>query len=231
MQDIRSITIDLDDTLWAIHPVIARAESRMKEWLADNYPLTIPLLAGDAMQSLRDKVELEHAGRAHDLGHLRREVLRRLGEAAGYGISLAEGAFAVFDDARNDVELYPDVLPALGSLRENYVVIAVTNGNANLEKIGIRNLFDGVVTALGTGSAKPDPAIFDAAVRAGGCAASETLHVGDNPQQDIDGARQAGLMTAWVNRHGQQWPESLPVPDAEVEQIGELVRILGERRR
>ena len=231
MRDIRSITIDLDDTLWAIRPVIARAECLLKEWLAGNYPRTVPLLTAESMRLIREKVEIEHASRAHDLGHLRREVLRRISRAVGYGVSLADEAFTVFDDARNDVELYPDVLPALESLRENYVIIALTNGNASLEKIGIRNLFDDVVTAANTGSAKPDREIFDSAVRAGGHAAHETLHVGDNPQQDIDGARQAGLKTAWVNRQGHEWPESLPAPDTEVDQIGQLVRILGETRR
>jgi len=231
VHDIRAITIDLDDTLWAIHPVIARAEQRLHDWLAEHYPLTIERFTPDAVQTLRSEVAEEFADRAHDLGFLRRAVLRRMGEAVGYGASLVDDAFAIFYEARNDVEIFPGVLPALESLRQNYVLIALTNGNADLDKIGIRDLFDDVISALTAGSAKPSRGIFDAAVRAGGADAQRTLHVGDNPQQDIDGARRAGLKTVWVNRNGYEWPEDLPVPDAEVDHIRQLVQILNELRR
>lgn len=230
MHDIRTITIDLDDTLWAIHPVIERAEQRLYDWLAEYYPLTIERFTPEAVQILRGQVVKQHADRAHDLGFLRRTVLKRMGEAVGYGDSLVDDAFAVFDDARNDVEIFPEVLPALESLRKNYVLIAVTNGNANLEKIGISDLFSDVISAVAVGSAKPARGIFDVAVRAGGADAQRTLHVGDNPEQDIDGARQAGLRTAWVNRHGHDWPQDLPEPDAQVDHIGQLLQVLGKQR-
>jgi 2-haloalkanoic acid dehalogenase type II len=231
VRDIRSITIDLDDTLWAIHPVIARAESRLRDWLTEHYPRVVEQFSGDSMRRLRQKVEQDNAARAHDLGYLRREVLRHMGAAAGYGRSLADDAFAVFDDARNDVEIFPDVLPALESLREHYVIVALTNGNANLEKIGISDLFDDVITAVSVGTAKPDRRIFDAAVHAGGYSARETLHVGDDPQLDIDAARQAGLRTAWMNRFDQEWPAELDSPDTEVDQVDSLVRVLQKHRQ
>jgi len=231
VHDISAITFDLDDTLWAIQPVIARAERRMYSWLAEHYPRTTSCVTPDEMLQLRREVVAEHTDRALDLGHLRRAVLQRIGDAAGYGSSLVDGAFAVFDDARNDVDIFPDVLPALKSLRQHYAIIAVTNGNANLDKIGIRGFFDDVVSALGTGSAKPARGIFDEAVRAGGADARQTLHVGDHPEQDVNGAHQAGLKTVWVNRHGQEWPRELPAADAEVEHIGQLVRILDEHRQ
>ena len=231
MRDVRSITIDLDDTLWAIYPVITRAESRLRDWLAENYPRVVEQFSGESMRRLRERVELDNVARAHDLGYLRREVLRHMAAAAGYGKSLAEEAFAVFDDARNDVDIFPDVLPALKSLREHYVIVALTNGNANLEKIGISELFDDVVTAASVGAAKPDRRIFDAAVRAGGYSPRETLHVGDDPQLDIDAARQAGLRTAWMNRFDREWPVELESPDAEVNQVDSLVRVLQKHRQ
>ena len=46
---------------------------------------------------------------------------------------IVDAAFDVFDDARNDLELFPEVRPALESLRKRFVLVAVTNGNANLE--------------------------------------------------------------------------------------------------
>jgi putative hydrolase of the HAD superfamily len=231
VRDIRSITIDLDDTLWAIHPVIARAESCLRDWLAEHYPRVVEQFSSDSMRRLRERVELDNVARAHDLGYLRHEVLRHMSASAGYGKSLVDEAFAVFDDARNDVQIFPDVLPALESLREHYVIVALTNGNANLEKIGISELFDDVVTAVSVGAAKPDRRIFDAAVHAGGYLPRETLHVGDDPQLDIDAARQAGLRTAWMNRFDHEWPAELDSPDTEINQVGSLVRVLQKHRQ
>ncbi len=152
--------------------------------------------------------------------------MTRLGEAAGYGDSYVDEAFEVFNTFRNDVTLFPEARPALVSLRERFVLIAVTNGNADLERIGIRDLFDGVVSAAMAGVAKPESAIFKMAVAAGGASAAQTLHVGDHPLHDVHGARDAGLKAIWVNRNGDEWPDEYPVPDGEVRHVGELHALL-----
>jgi putative hydrolase of the HAD superfamily len=56
--------------------------------------------------------------------------------------------------------------------------------------------------------------------------ASETLHVGDHPELDIVGAKEAGLCTAWINRSGMAWPQHLLQPDVIVATVGELHGIL-----
>jgi putative hydrolase of the HAD superfamily len=226
VRGIRTITIDLDDTLWPIGPVIKRAESRLFEWLGEHYPRITTMYSPEAIRDLRGEVITEHADRIHDLGFLRRTVLGRISEAAGYGTDMVDDAFAIFNEERNNVEVYPDVRPALEALGRSYTLIAVTNGNANLSAIGLHDLFDDVVSAATAGAAKPARQIFDAAVRAGGAAAHETLHVGDHPEHDVRGARQAGLRTVWVNRDGQEWPGDLPEPDEIVADIGHLARLL-----
>jgi putative hydrolase of the HAD superfamily len=125
--------------------------------------------------------------------------------------------------------LFPEVRPALVSLRERFVLVAVTNGNADLDKIGIRDLFDGVVSAAMAGAAKPAQPIFDMAVEAGGANAAQTLHVGDHPLYDVHGARNAGLKAVWVNRSGDKWPDEYHAPDGEVRHLGELDGLLGQR--
>jgi putative hydrolase of the HAD superfamily len=84
-------------------------------------------------------------------------VLAKIAVDSGYTEELVEPAFAVFDRARNDVELYPDVMPGLELLAGDFVLVAVTNGNANLETIGIRHLFHDVVAAAEAGCSKPAP--------------------------------------------------------------------------
>ena len=226
MNDIRAITLDLDDTLWETGPVIIRAERELRAWFDRNYPRITAQFSLEAAYALRKAVMDEYADRAHDLTFLRCEVIRRMAVAADYDDLDVDEAFAVFDRYRNDLELFPDVRPALRSIKQRFTVIAVTNGNANLEKIGIAELFDGYVSARSAGAAKPARPIFDAAVTAGGAEPSRTLHVGDHPEYDVDGARDAGLRTAWVNRSGAVWPEALPRPDSTVTDLFELERLL-----
>lgn len=226
VKGIRTITVDLDDTLWEIHPVIRRAEQRLRDWLGQNYPRITEMFAAPDVAEVRARILGTHAGMAHDLAFIRRTVLTEMASAAGYTDFLLEEAFAVFDDARNDVDLFPETRPALLALRERYTVIAVTNGNAKLEKIGIDDLFDDHINAATAGAAKPERPIFDAAVQAGGARADETLHVGDHPLYDVHGAREAGLRTVWVNRNGDRWPDEYAAPDIEVRHVGELHELL-----
>jgi len=225
VRTITTITLDLDDTLWAIGPVIARAERRLRDWLTLNYPRVPQAFSHDDVLRLRNQVIAEHADRSHDLTFLRREVITRMGQTAGYTIDV-DAAFDVFDSERNDLDLYPDVRPALSSLTQRFTLIAVTNGNADLDKIGIGDLFDGFVSARTAGAAKPAPPIFEAAVEAGGAAAAQTLHVGDHPRLDINGAREAGLWAVWINRDNNAWPDDIDEPDGEVSDLHGLDRLL-----
>jgi putative hydrolase of the HAD superfamily len=227
VNNIRTITLDLDDTLWAIHPVIKRAEARLYAWMSDNYPRITELFDPDDLLEVRAQVMAEHEDRLHDLTFLRRTILARLGAAAGYGEHYVDEAFAVFIEARNEVTLFPEARPALEALSEHFSLIAVTNGNADLEKIGIRELFDDVISAATVGAAKPERLIFDMAVKAGGASADRTLHVGDHPLYDVHGARDAGLRAVWVNRNGDDWPGEYHSPDGEVQHVGELRDLLG----
>lgn len=226
MQHIRAITLDLDDTLWEIAPVIRRAEAALWRWLEENFPNVPGRFTTEAALELRARVLAEHADRRHDLRFLRRAVLGRMAEEAGYGSELVDPAFSVFDRERNRVELYPDVVPALMSLAERFTVIALTNGNANLETIGIRHLFADVVTAADAGTAKPEREIFECAVGRAGVSAAETVHVGDHPEIDVAGAAGAGLRTVWMNRSGVDWPDHLRGPDAVVSSAAELCTLL-----
>jgi len=231
VNDIRAITLDLDDTLWAIHPVIHRAERGLYAWLGQHYPRITAMFSREAILQQRAAVADEFPEHSHDYTFMRRTVLARLGIAADYGDQLVDDAMVVFDAIRNDVEIFPEVRPALEALRENFTLIAVTNGNANLKMVGIHDLFHDVVTARTAGAAKPAQKIFDAAVRAGGAEPQQTLHVGDHPEFDVDGAIAAGLHAVWVNRSGKPWPKELRKPYAIVSHVGQLQALLRAARR
>lgn len=226
MQRIRAITLDLDDTLWEIGPVIQRAEARLWQWLAENYPRISKSFSATDVVNIRVSVIEEFADYQHDFRFLRKKVLERLATESGYATDLVEPAFEVFDHARNEVELFPDVLSNLEALAENFTILALTNGNASLQKIGIDHLFHDAVTATEVGVAKPAREIFEVAIERSGYSAIEILHVGDHPETDIDGARDAGMQTAWMNRTSADWPQHLRQPDVVVTTVADLRKLL-----
>ena len=230
MHRIRAITLDLDDTLWEIDPVIRRAEAKLWQWLCDNYPRVPETFAADDLLALRATIVERYWEKSHDFYYLRKKVLEIVARESGYSPELAEPAFEVFDRARNEVAFYPDVLPGLEWLARDFSLVAVTNGNANLDVIGIRHLFNGVVTAAGAGAAKPARPIFEQAIAACNAKPEEILHVGDHPETDIVGAQQVGMRTAWMNRKGEEWPSELHAPDAVVATIAGLHELLEPAR-
>jgi putative hydrolase of the HAD superfamily len=134
----------------------------------------------------------------------------------------------IYACARNSVELYPDALPALEQLRTMRPVASLTNGNADLERIGLHMHFAHQISARDIGVAKPDARIFLAAAERLGVAPEQILHIGDDPELDVVGARDAGLRTAWINRAGHPWPGALgPKPDLDLRDLAALVEWLG----
>ena len=115
--------------------------------------------------------------------------------------------------------------------------LAASKGNDGLDQSSfeefyrsIDDLFDDIVTARTAGAAKPARKIFDVAVEVGGASAEQTLHVGDHPEYDVDGAMTAGLHAVWVNRSGEQWPRELPKPHGIVTHVGQLPALLARAR-
>ena len=97
------------------------------------------------------------------------------------------------------------MLPALTQLAARFPLVSLTNGNADIQRIGIAHLFRFSISSRDCGVAKPAPEIFHAACERLGLAPSAVLHVGDDPDLDVAGARMAGLRTAWINRTGAAW--------------------------
>ena len=71
-----------------------------------------------------------------------------------------------------------------------------------------------------------DRRIFQRACEALPVPASEAVMVGDTPQTDVQGARQAGLRAVWLNRDHRNWPGNLARPDAVIGDLGQLLRCL-----
>lgn len=220
---IRAITLDLDDTLWPIWPTIERAENLLQQWLAIHAPRAAALNAsGHVMREIRAEMNTRRPDLAHDVGALRLEAIRALMDRAQEPAGLAEPAFEVFLAGRHEVQFFPDVLPALGFLAARYPLFSLTNGNADLARVGLAPYFVGGVSARDLGIGKPDPRIFLAAAQALGVQPQEVLHVGDDTVLDILGAQGVGMQTAWANRKEALWPHEGQAPHLEFANFSEL---------
>ncbi|HEX6930382.1 MAG TPA: HAD-IA family hydrolase [Gammaproteobacteria bacterium] len=197
---LRLITLDLDDTLWAIAPLIERAEHALHEWLAANCPATAARFLPGDLRALRRDVEKLHPELAGDITALRRQSIRLAIHCSGDDETLADAAFDVFWNARNTVDCFEDVLPALARLKSKFLVAAVSNGNACVRTAGLGEYFDFTLSARDAGCAKPAPEIFRQACRMAGVKPAEALHAGDDVECDVRGALAAGMQAAWINR-------------------------------
>jgi len=197
---IRAIALDLDDTLWPMRPALVEAERALSAWLAQRAPATAALLTPQARAELRARVLAEHPQRAHDVSFLRRESLRLAMRAGGDAADLADEAFEVFLAARQRVSVYEDVVPVLRRWSARYRLVAISNGNADIARVGLGEFFVAQVSAHAVGFGKPDARIFLEACRRLGVEPGVVLHAGDDVELDVRAARRAGLQAAWIRR-------------------------------
>jgi len=228
--EVRALCFDLDDTFWAVRPVLVRAEQRMSDFLQGRHPELARGYSSDALFEWRRALAAEVPARAHDMTWLRTEALRRWIVAQGHDPKIADHAFEVFIAARNEVELYPDVLPALRALGARYRLATLSNGNADVHRIGLGAHFSLCTNAERIGAPKPQAAAFHHVAHELGVEAHELLYVGDDPLLDVEGARAAGCRAAWLNRAARAWPAELEChADFVVSDLVELVAQLSDR--
>ena len=221
---IQALTLDLDDTLWPVWPAIERAEHALHAWLMQHASATARRFDVAALRGLREAVAAENPHWVHDFTRMRRESLARTLTLAGDDAALADRAFEVFFAARNRVELYADARPALEALARRWPIVALTNGNADLQSIGLADHFIATVSAREFGTAKPDARIFHEACRLANAAPHAVLHIGDDWLLDVAGAHAAGMRSAWVRREGDVlMPPGTARADCIVRDLNELV--------
>jgi putative hydrolase of the HAD superfamily len=225
-----------------VAPVIEAAERALFAWLETRHPQAVHGHSIESMRALRARIAEQFPERRHDLTFLRRRALAAQFSAAGFGAAgagtagagtadadaggfepLVDEAFEVFLAERNRVELYADVMPSLARLRARYRLFALSNGNADLKRCGIGDFFDGHVTAIAAGAAKPDAQIFAQLERMAGVSAAEVLHVGDDPLADVVGATRAGMQAVWLNRDARPWPAQFSPPARTISTLAEIM--------
>lgn len=228
---IKLITFDLDNTLWEIDPVIIEAEKAMRNWVREHVPEAVALLEMDQLKGTYKRI-LEHSPEIrHHPTNMRKKILYDVFSRAqlehNHALEMTEKAFAVFYKGRNQITLFHQAEKILQSLSKQYPLIALTNGNANLEMIGIERYFQAHFSSETEGHSKPHRAMFHRALNTMGVKPEQTIHIGDHPQEDIEAARTLGFHTIWFNQD-QRLPPNSCQPSVEIHSLDNLLDAVDE---
>ena len=223
---IKLVTFDLDNTLWDVVEVIGAAERKMRTWLEHRAPQAMAHYTPDNMAELRAGVLARRPEAKHDLSSLRTLCLIELFSQQGYSRAqahrLGTAAFDIFYEARHDVRYFDHALETLETLKTRYTLAALTNGNADFAKLGLDRFFAFGLSSADVGASKPHPAMFNEALARTNVAPTAAVHIGDSLNDDVGGAKQAGMMAIWVNFTDEPHPGDAPKPDATVRSLAEL---------
>lgn len=229
LHQITVIAFDLDDTLWPCAPTIEHAEETLYVWISEQYPRITERYSRAEIFDRRKRFTSDNPQFAIDMTLMRHEFLRFLALESNYNADrLVEDGFEVFFHARQQVTFYDDVLPSLERLKKLYRLGSISNGNASVEHVGLGHLFEHAVSASDLNVAKPDQRIFHHFAERFDAAPEQVLYVGDHPHYDVVGPEAAGMPSIWINRENQNWPEELPKPRHQINDLQELEVLLSE---
>ena len=184
----------------------------------------------DALFRVRGAIVATTPDLQHDVSELRVQVLKtalvRTGYRAAEAERLARAGFEVFLASRHSIEYYEHAVEVLRTLRRRYVIGALTNGNADVHRLDIGPFFHFAIQAGEVGRAKPEPAMFEEAMRRTHLRPHEIVHVGDHLENDVAAAKRLGWYTVWVNREGAPRPNGTSAADGEVACLSELPAVI-----
>lgn len=226
---ISAISFDGDMTLWDFQKVMRHA---LKKALAELRRLVPTQEAADLsvaeMIAIRNRVEVEEVGRTWNMEELRLLAFERTLESLGHpDRDVAVRLNKLYLKHRfEDIELYPDVIPALDRLAPHFKLGLLSNGNSYPERCGLEGRFAFVVFSQDVRIRKPDRRIFEIAAQRAGCPLDKLLHVGDSLENDVAGANEAGAHSVWLNRESRPNDTSIK-PVAEITSLADLPGFLG----
>ena len=223
---IKVISFDLDDTLWPCSPTIINAERQLHLWLSENVPVITEQYDLYQLRDKRREFLKAHPELAHDMSALRIRSLEKLAAEFDLSDDWIQPAFDVFYQARQQVTLFDDVKPVLDALNLEFTMVSLTNGNANPVMTGISHWFDFSLNAAAVGKLKSEPDIYQQVHERAGIQPAQMVHIGDDPHNDIAGAKLAGSLAIWMNRENRIWEQKGFNPDAEINTLHELPTLL-----
>ncbi|BDM62949.1 haloacid dehalogenase [Shewanella sp. NFH-SH190041] len=196
------LSFDLDDTLYDNRPIIRRARAELASHLASRFEASLSWQDDDWLACRRLVVRAQPE-LAHDTTACREAVLVRALSSWGYqGAQLRQGvsdAMACFLHYRSDFTVADAVVALLAHLGEKYRLIAITNGNVDVDAIGLGPYFQMVLHPGHGVRMKPATDMFLLSAQRLRLPCADIAHIGDSWRSDVQGSRQAGCKSIWLN--------------------------------
>ncbi|MGO4891911.1 HAD-IA family hydrolase [Flavobacterium sp. W21_SRS_FM6] len=231
LKPFQAITFDLDDTLYDNNVHMPVAEAAFLADLKQAYPATMAIEKSHWL-AFRQAALGSNPNLKNDMGELRKQVLDLVFQSVGFSNSelhsAVEYSFHRFYFHRSNFTVEENIHSLLKALAIRYPLVAITNGNVNLQQIGLEPYFCHVFKANLEQPMKPHRAMFDACKEALNLAPEQILHVGDNLHNDVYGAIKAGFQSAWYahDRAMCLKKESLfLLPDLQLNSLHELLTL------
>lgn len=232
LRPIKAITFDLDDTLYDNYPVIRKTTAESHAALQAYHP-ALNDFSEEAYQALRNELLLHEPDIGHDVTEWRRRsvelAMLNAGLSSAEARTGADKVMAVFAHWRSRVEMPEETHLTLAALAEHVPLVAITNGNAEPEKLGIDRYFQFSLRAGPHGRAKPWQDMYHLAAQRLAIAPENILHVGDDLITDVAGSLRCGMQACWINlRQGNlmQMKEARLLPHMEISQLASLTSLL-----
>jgi putative hydrolase of the HAD superfamily len=206
---MKAILLDALGTLVQLEP----PAPRLRTELADRFGVEVS--EAQAAQAIAAEIAYyrAHLDEGRDTARLRAlrrscaEVLSAALPPSDRLRSLDAGAMTEALLASLEFSAFPDAEPALQRFREQGLrLVVVSNWDVSLhgvlERLALAPRLVGILTSAEVGVRKPGAAIFERALAIAGVDASEAIHVGDSLEEDVAGARAAGIEPVLVRRDG-----------------------------
>lgn len=230
LQPFKAISFDLDDTLYHNGPIMEVTEAKMARYFD---ALLTPKIPGsfdfDFWLPYRNQLLFTQPELIHDVGALR-EAAYALGlQYLGYNLATAKQASAqaqdYFNVCRSDFIVPQASHDLLSELQKKYPLIAISNGNANTQSLGIDHYFTHIYHAGNGNKQKPNADMFHQACKQINIEPLELLHVGDCGYSDIYGAHAAGCQSAWISTYNIGKPLKV-LPNIHINDINDLLEFI-----
>ncbi|MFD7262864.1 HAD family hydrolase [Streptomyces sp. NPDC059874] len=209
---IRAVLWDIDDTLFDYTGADAVGLSRHleAEGIAARYGTPTEALA--LWRRITDRHWERFAAGEGSFQGQRRDRVREFLEQPAMTDGQADAWFDQYvAHYKAEWKVFPDVVPALDALAVDYrhgvlSNSSLVNQDPKLRDLGLRDRFEVLVCAVELGVSKPEAGAFLAACEALALPPGEVAYVGDQPEIDARGARDAGLLAFWLDRRGGRGP-------------------------
>lgn len=231
MSAIKAITFDLDDTLYDNATIVENAESKLIDAL--NQLGKLGNLTLTEYYAVKSVVLNHHPEIYHDVIAWRSETIKYILQKAPRSKhqiqQIIDESMSLFTDWRHAMTVPQSSYDLLIYLANKYPLAVITNGNVDINRIGLKDYFQFSLRGGADGRSKPFPEVFQLAVQKLSVDANHILHIGDSLSADVNGAIKSGLQSCWINIDNQDikhLSDAKCLPHFEISQLPELYNLL-----